>query len=629
MGYITIVTLFLIAALLAVRLEEDFYDTFPMTISAFILIMYLAAFIKGLPYLDFVACGILIGIVMGAFLLKGRGGKQRFFKALRMLISPKSCLLLLVMIVITLLVKDKAALWWDDINYWAVDAKALYFNGGFAGKYGNVAPEFGDYPPALQLFKWFFLHLSSEFKEGLMFGAYYCLNLIYLLPLLSRFKKNNPLWLLLGLAGIFLIPGIVDGIAPQGTCADVTMGLVYGAFLWAAYDEKENKEAFYFVRMTLYLCVLVLTKSVGIEWAFFGMLFFVLLYTKRLKERGISFKCKIKPVITMAGLCLMTEGSWLAFCLLNRRVAKLTGAGIKIAASGNFTLPDNTMEKAGHYLRGFAFWPMHGMETIGFDLSSLALLICVIAVVFIFCKAAVLKKWEMIRFQIFIILTAFAAYGIIFLGHLTIFAGELQYLDDAVMAKSIARYGAPFSVGLLYLLMAVLIKKKNKMTAYGICFAFVVLTTSFPGAYQTLYGYRSSLEEEIAGRDSMVEEEAQLFMQKILQAKEQMQGEDIFKTRTLYLRDDHTIHWVKDTHISYAVSPVPVVYGGIATDTMTEPDMMQRIRESHADYLYADKVDGNPDALFAGMLSGEAFEYETFYRIIEENGVIRLQKLME
>ena len=71
MGYITIVTIFLIAALLAVRLEEDFYDTFPMTISAFILIMYLAAFIKGLPYLDFVACGILIGIVMGAFLLNG------------------------------------------------------------------------------------------------------------------------------------------------------------------------------------------------------------------------------------------------------------------------------------------------------------------------------------------------------------------------------------------------------------------------------------------------------------------------------------------------------------------------------------------------------------------------------
>ena len=70
------------------------------------------------------------------------------------------------MILLVYLLKDKIALWWDDINYWAVDAKALYYNGGFAGKYGNVAPEFGDYPPGLQLFKWFVMHLSSDFSEG-------------------------------------------------------------------------------------------------------------------------------------------------------------------------------------------------------------------------------------------------------------------------------------------------------------------------------------------------------------------------------------------------------------------------------------------------------------------------------
>ncbi len=628
-GYITVFTVFLIAALVAVRCKEDFYDTFPMTISAFILILYGAAFIKALPYIDYVSCGILIGILAGAFCLKGKEAKERFHKALKILVSPQNICLLLVMIGITFLVKEKAALWWDDINYWAVDAKALYYNGGFAGKYGNVAPEFGDYPPALQLFKWFFLHLAPDFTEGLMFGAYHCLNLIYLLPLLAGVKKKNPLFLLAGLLGIFLIPGIIDGIAREGTCADVTMGLVYGAFLWAAYDEKDHGEAFYFIRMTLYLCVLVLTKSVGIEWAFFGVLFFVLLYTKRLQEKGISFKSKLKPVITMVGLCFMTEASWLIFCLMNRRVAKLTGAGIKIATSGNFTLPGNTIEKAGHYFRGFSFWPMHGERTIGIDLSSLALLVFVVTVVFIFYKIAVLKKWERNRFVAFILLTAFAAYGIIFLGHLTIFAGELQYLDDAVMAKSIARYGAPFAVGLLYLLMAVFTRSKNKMSAYGLCLAFVLVTTSFPGAYQTLYGYRTDLEKDIAGRDSMVEEDAKLFMQKVSQVKETMPEQDVLETRTLYLRDDHTIHWVKDTYISYAVSPVPVVYGGIATDTMTEADMVQRIKESHADYLYADKVEGNPNALFAGMLDGRDFEYETFYRIIEENGELRLQKMIE
>ncbi len=627
MGYITILAVFVIAAFIAVKCKEDFYDTFPMTVSGMILLLYVLAFSQKLLLINWIATGFLAGILGYCIIRRQENGKMLAMQLKSELLTWKPLFLLGVMLLTTFLVKDKAALWWDDVNYWAVDAKALYFNNGFAGKYGNVAPEFGDYPPAIQLFKWFFLHLAPEFKEGLMFGAYHCMNLIYTLPLLTKLKAKNPLYALLGLAGVFLLPGIVDGVAREGTCADVTMGLVYGAFLWAAFDDKEHKEVFYFVRMTLYLCILVLTKSVGIEWAFFGAVFFLLLYTKRLKERNIQFKTKWKPVIFMCGACLLTEGSWLMFCLLNRRVAKLTGAGVKIALSGNFTLPDNTMTKMGHFLRGFAFYPMHYDNTWGLDLSSLAVLLLILAVVALFRKLQILQKWESCRLLLFVVLTALAAYGIIFLGHITIFAGELQYLDDAIMGRSIARYGAPFSVGLIYLLMGIYIfsEKRGRVPAYGICLAFILLTTSLPGAYQTLYGYRTTLQEDIAGRDSMVEEDAQIFIEKANAIKEK--DEDAFRTRTLYLRDDKTIHWIKDTYISYAASPIPVVYSGIATDTMTEADMIQRINESHAKYLYADSVEGNPGELFSGMLSGEEFEYETFYEITEENGALRLVKM--
>lgn len=627
LGYITIAAVFVVAALMAVKCKEDFYDTFPMTISGMILLLYVLAFFRGLAFIDWIALGTLAGIAGYCLVNWSKNGRKLVVDIKSEVVSWKSLLLLGVMILITFLVKDKAALWWDDINYWAVDAKGLYYNGGFAGKYGNVAPEFGDYPPALQLFKWFFLHLTTEFKEGLMFAAYHCLNLIYALPLLVKLKSKNPAFYGLGLVGVFLLPGIIDGVAVEGTCADVTMGLVYGAFLWAAFDDKAHKESFYFVRMTLYLCVLVLTKSVGIEWAFFGVVFFLLIYTKRLKEQNALFKSKMRPMLVMGGACFLTEGSWLLFCLLNRRVAKLTGAGVKIALSGDFVLPDNTMIKMGHFLRGFAFHPMHTENTWGIDLSSLALLCLVTGTVLLFWRMQLLQKWECRRMILFIALTAFAAYGIIFLGHLTIFAGELQYLDDAVMAKSIARYGAPFSVGLLYLLMGIFTDKKAKISAYGICLAFILLTTSMPGAYETLYGYRTDLQENIAGRDSMVEAEAHLFLEKANILKAESDNEDLFTTRTLYLRDDKTIHWVKDTYISYQASPIPVVYGGIATDTMTEADMERRIRESHAKYLYADTVEGNPAPLFAGMLNGTDFEYETFYEITEENGALRLLKI--
>ncbi len=658
MGLITILAVFVIAALLSVKWNEDFYDTFPMTVSGLILLLYILAFSQNLAKIDWICAGALVGIAVYCFREKQRkkiqvagiGLEKATWSLLKAeLFSAKSILLVVVMVVITFLVKDKVALWWDDINYWAVDAKALYYNGGFVGKYGNVAPEFGDYPPALQLFKWVFLHLFPDFKEGLMFGAYHCMNLIYTLPLLAKLHTKNPIYVLFGLIGIFLFPGIIDGIAQEGTCADVTMGLVYGAFLWAAYDEKEHKEFFYFLRMSLYLSVLVLTKSVGIEWVFFGVIFFFLMYTKRLKERSVSLKSKSKSLLLLCAAPLVTEGSWLLFCLLNRRVAKLTGAGVKIALSGDFTLPDNTMTKMGHFLRGFALYPMHLDRTLGIDMSSLAVLIFILVLIFLYKKIGVLAKWEMKRILVFVIVTAFAAYGIIFLGHLTIFAGELQYLDDAIMAKSIARYGAPFSAGLLYLLVGIFTngrtalflpkKVQSKITtekyplfAYGICFVFVLFTTSLPGAYQTLIGYRTTLEEDFAGRQSMVESDADLFLEKAKNLKaKSSEGdfvqEELFTKRILYLRDDHVIHWVKDTYVSYQAAPLPVVYGGIATDTMTEADMVQRIEESHAKYLYADKVAGDPEALFARMLNNEVFEYETFYKIIVENGVLRLEKL--
>lgn len=622
MGYLTIFTVFLIAALLAVRWKEDFYDTFPMTVSALILFMYVMAFVKGLPYVDFVICGLLIGVLLGGIWLKGADAKLRLKQAFGILFSWKSLLLLIACVCITFLVKDKAALWWDDINYWAVDAKALYYNGGFAGKYGNVAPEFGDYPPAIQLFKWFFLHLSpGMFREGLMFGAYHCLNLIYMLPLLKKVPQKKPLLLLLGMLGIFLVPGIVDGIAKEGTCADVTMGIVYGAFLWGVFDDKKHSDAFYYTRLALYLCVLVLTKSVGIEWAFFGMVFFVLFRFYRAKMEGVQLKTVWHHGIKLAAACLLTEGSWLMFCLLNRRVAKLTGAAVRTAVSGDFSFLNNAIDKMKIYAEGFFMHPMHGEKTWGIDLSSAALLVIFFILVFLYRRFSLLQKWEAKRMILFIAMTAFMAYGIIFLGHITIFAQELQYNDGYVMAKSIARYGAPFTLGLLYLFMGILADQKD-MKGLGICLAGILLTTSLPGAYQTVYGYRETVQEDVQQRDAMVETEARLFQDKIRQVKEESDRSDLFLTRTLYLRDNDTIHWVKDPYISFEVSPVPVVYGGIAA-TMDQAAMVQTIQSSHASYLYADKVAGDTAHLFEGMIE-DTFEYETFYEIKEENGTIKL-----
>ena len=89
--------------------------------------------------------------------------------------------------------------------------KSIFYLDGFADRYENVAPEFGDYPPGTQMLKWWFLHLSpSEFREGLMFAGYYVCNLAFLVPLLERIRKKNVITMTIGAVLLWLFPSMVE-----------------------------------------------------------------------------------------------------------------------------------------------------------------------------------------------------------------------------------------------------------------------------------------------------------------------------------------------------------------------------------------------------------------------------------
>ncbi len=622
MWFISIITLIIIAFFISYILKEDICDTIPVTTAGFIMLLYVLAFFRKLGLIDILSLIILIvlGIIVS---LLGKERKKEILVSLKnTFLHPQTIVIILFAIIISVFVRNQITTWWDDINYWSSDTKALYYLNGFAGKYGNVSPEFGDYPPALQLFKWWFTHFNAnEFKEGLMFAGYYCMNFVFLLPLLKKYKSKNPVLQILACFVLFLLPGVINGICYSGTCADVTMGIVYGALLWSIWDFAGHTSLFYYLRMTLYLSVLVLTKSVGVEWAFFALIFLLLFYGKWKKQGEIPFQGKDKKyILVAAGIGILCEVSWLSFCLINRRVAKLTSAGIKMATNGTFELPGNTMEKIGYYMKGFTVYPMHTDKTWAIDLSSMMLLLLFFAFLVFIKRKQMIDSIESKKLFIFTCITAFAAYGIIFIGHITIFAGELQYLDAAVMAISISRYAAPFTIGMIYLFMGIIISRGNKKV-YLYCLLFVLLTTNYPAVYHSLIGYQSEVTQQKQNNADMIDENAKIFLEDTNNKKE------LWGKRVLYLRNDNEIHWIKDTYVSFQASPIAVVYNGIDTERMTDEDMKKKMLESHASYLYVDKVKGNPEPLFNAYLDNEAFEYATIYAIHNKNNQIQLEKV--
>ena len=167
-------------------------ETMPVFVCGLVLVLYILAALRHLSWIDIVAAAVI-----ALFLLRIMTGtqqeKSKFAKAcLENMTQPSTIAAIFTVVAVITLTSGKVVSWWDDINFWASDVKSLYFLDGFAGRYANVSPEFGDYPPGAQLIKWWFLHMSPHvFREGLAFAGYHTMNMVFLFPLFRKLKGRN------------------------------------------------------------------------------------------------------------------------------------------------------------------------------------------------------------------------------------------------------------------------------------------------------------------------------------------------------------------------------------------------------------------------------------------------------
>ena len=169
-GFAIVLSAFLLVMyVISYRTKVCFVDILPVTTGSLILLLYILAFFRAMNGIVIIATLVVLAGI--AYLIWKKEYRKLHITGLRdFYIKSQPLVIMVFLVVIALLTKDKVVTWWDDINYWATDARGMYFLNGFPGKYGNAAPEFGDYPPATSLFKWCFLKLGSTYKEGLAFS---------------------------------------------------------------------------------------------------------------------------------------------------------------------------------------------------------------------------------------------------------------------------------------------------------------------------------------------------------------------------------------------------------------------------------------------------------------------------
>ncbi len=712
MFILQIVAFLLLILGIAWKCRIRFVEAVPVGSSLLVLGLYLLSFFRALSLSDGIAAGWVV--LWGVFLLRMSREKRKELLCFvgRELASPASLTALVMTVVMTICVGGKVVSWWDDYNFWATDAKAIFYLDGFAGKYTNVAAEFGDYPPGTQLMKWWFLHFSpGEFREGLMFAGYYFFNLSFLFPLLkildtgrgaqdgrgkdSRYLSQNALqhsgekykvWLLplqmaAGGAALWLFPAVAEAFWCDGCCADLTMALVYGAFLVSVADREGHGRLFYYGRQALFLMVLVLCKNTGFLWVAFGLLFdygYHFLFLRR----GRGKKGSLRPLFMVTVLPVLTELSWLGFCLWNRRVAKLTGTAIQMA-TGGMNIPAYQSQMVKAFVEAFLVWPLHRGKTPGIDLSPMGLFLLLLLFVWALWRLRVLEGKKAAYLGGFLAVTGVVFYSINLISHLTIFAVETQYLEPFGMVSSIERYGAPFAIGGLYLLAffamgraagkaeggaglgakaameaeagpvaKAAVEAEARISAEAgalACLVFVLLTTDYGAAYRALYGYRGEVEEILKEREEIIDDRARDFLATVQGAeavgseaaseKEKGTPESAgavvsvgkgFGGRVLYLRDISDVSWVRNTYVGFAASPVSVMYANIDVATADSQTIINALEQAHAGFLYVDRLSGegpkDGKELFQPFMDKEEFSYGCLYQVQKTGEEIFLRK---
>ena len=619
--------------------EERIADVLPLCMIVLIFVLYPFAVLQRLSASFYAAAAFLAGLLLLVIVRVRRDaswGKDLAARIRRRLKEPGVLVFPAGLVLILLCENARIAVWWDDLNYWASDAKSLLYLDGFASKYGNVSPSFGDYQPAGQLFKWWFLSLAPgrSYQEGLLYIAYYVLILSFMMPLAGAFLPERPLFfpvrILLGSAVAVLAlaaPTVCETFCCTGMCAEVPLGLAYGLFLFSSCDRRPHRRRWYpCLQLTLLLMFLVMMKLSGILWAFFGVLFLFSIrrYGGKFAADGqtsgipAAVRLTFRERLLLVLLPVLTLGSWLTICLLDRRVSKLTGESIRLAGAHSLDLTSNTAAIIRSYLTAFFLRPLHRAWTFCLDLTPALLFFLILAALLLFTKKGLLRKQETGHAFVYFTVTGLLFYVILLICHLTIFVTEEQYLSPDGMVASIERYGAPFFLSALYFLGMFLAVPPSSETRFSgntarpfrrggriqrfvssaafvplLCACVILLCADWPAVWQASVGYRAERSADLAYRDSFQDASSQEFLTQsdaLWRGMAQLPG-GFHGCRILYLRDDARPVWMSNTYISYAASPAAVVFGSVSLRENAQNDAQQvldTIRTSHAQYLFTE-----------------------------------------
>lgn len=626
--------LFTVASVLFIALAIGWYTekriiaVMPLITCTVGLLLYVLAFFHRMSWID----GILWAGGMIALAVMCRAAMRRGRTALLAELRRQFCDThlwvcgLLVLLAFWML-RGEMVLEWDGYCFWGPDTKGLYFSDGFAPQYGNVAPKFGDYTPFAQLIWWLGSHFAGQYSEQYIFWGYYAFGAILLFPLADRFRAPAGRWYaplvsLIACTGVVLLPGVACTAWFRALCVDPLMAMLFGLVISLIVCRDQAHPVFWQIQLFVLLLSLTLVKSIGFLWSLLALLFYCMWW--RGKNRRWRF------VLTCAAGIGVSYASWSIFCRVMVRSSELVTNYFPQAAAerlaelqnGTFLQAGNNLGYIKSYIKAFLVTPIHRETTLALNLSPAML------VLILFVGAALLGIYGFVprkkraRLFVFMSVCLIVIYLVLFVGQMTMFYTEDQYLNPISAVTLMTRYCSPAHMGLLILLITFASGKatgaepappSGRQLTAAVAAGAVVFSCA---AYKEM-GRRFVYDELDASR---VEKRADFanrysdFLDEIKQVPYQQAGSRVLLC--LYNVEFNPI-------VINEASPVSFINISLPDDPQQALAMIdESLQSGHEGYLYLKGCpDGLAELLTARIQDGSSFVENQLYEILDDGGL--------
>lgn len=612
MIYITIVCG---SVFLSSILNKKIETTIAINIGIIILALYLFGALnllqQGLYII--VAINIILGII--SIIIKKK-------KILEFILTPGFAFFSIMYFILMITNFNKALTHWDQFSYRSLNVKMMFYNDSMMAEYARI------YQPATTLIEYFFMKMIGVYIQGIETFAMQIFGIALLLPIYENAKENKLAKIVIGLTILFLPAVFTNLVFYQSSYPDATLGLLLGYILYTYFTENNFK--YKIIALAIEVAVLVLTKPSGIAIALIIIAMLIIYeilrnkYYKKENIKKIINNKNIKIIVTMLISAILIFVSWkIVLKVYNitsggrdqSRVGESSinyiGNSLLTTILGKYEDNNDAANSNGSFIE--AIYKVKGF-TFPVQMSlAITSMVIIIGYIWYYYKT----KDSNIKYQTIVLIIGLILY-MAFL--------QLSYLLKFVTFEmlghnGIDRYFPTYLLGMLYLLIATIIKNLSKKEYiakdYVIIMIVMLLITPIQSVCEAtitsgIYNINSQeLVNYAKNRADVIDEYV----------------EDNSKIITISQKDEEELYNIMLKYYLYPNHQVNVLSN---LEIEKEESLKNIINSKEYQYIYVFWKDENLEKMFKNIFNNDyELKDETLYKIeyIDEDNIRLIEQI--